>query len=71
MFSKEMIVSELSLVHRSAIKALKKLMGGKPNPTEMERFLIELCEAYGDFSDKSLIGELVEYAIPRLMEEKE
>lgn len=58
----KMVVSELSLVHRGAIKALKKLMSDKPNPTEMEKLLIKLCDADGDFSDKALIGELVEYA---------
>lgn len=37
-------------------------MSGKENPTEMEKLLVELCDADGDFSDKSLIAELVEYA---------
>ena len=58
----KMIVSELSFVHKSAIKTLKKIMSDKKEPTEMERLLIELCDADGDFSDKSLISELVEYA---------
>jgi len=58
----KMIVSELSLVHRTAIKTLKKIMTGKKNPTEMEKLLIDLCDADGDFSDRSLITELVEYA---------
>ena len=44
------------------IKTLKKIMSGKKNPTEMEKLLIDLCDADGDFSDKSLITELVEYA---------
>ena len=61
-FPGKMIVSELSLVHRTAIKSLKKIMSGKKNPTEMEKLLIDLCDADGDFSDKSLITELVEYA---------
>lgn len=61
-FYGKMILSELSLPHRTAIKALKKLMSSKENPTEMEKLLVELCDADGDFSDKSLIGELVEYA---------
>ncbi|MBR3932767.1 MAG: flavodoxin [Clostridia bacterium] len=61
-FPGKMIVSELSLVHRTAIKTLKKIMSGKKNPTEMEKLLIDLCDADGDFSDKSLITELVEYA---------
>ena len=61
-FPGKMIVSELSLVHRTAIKTLKKIMSGKKNPTEMEKLLIDLCDADGDFSDKSLITEPVEYA---------
>ncbi len=58
----KMILSELSIVHRGAIKTLKKIMSDKKNPTEMEKLLIELCDADGDFSDRSLIGELLNYA---------
>ena len=58
----KMIVSELSVVHKAAIVALKKIMSDKKEPTEMEKLLISLCDADGDFSDKSLINELVEYA---------
>jgi len=61
-FLGKMIVSELSLVHRTAIKALKKLMSDKENPTEMEKLLVKLCDADGDFTDKAAIEELVEYA---------
>ena len=61
-FLGKMIISELSLPHRAALKTLKKIMGGKENPTEMEKMLIELCDADGDFTDRSAIGELVEYA---------
>lgn len=57
----KMLVSELSLVHRTALKTLKKLMQGKENPTDMEKLLIELCDADGDFCDKNAIGELIEY----------
>ena len=57
----KMILSELSLPHRTAIKALKKLMSGKENPSEMEKLLVELCDKDGDFTDKSAIGELIEY----------
>ncbi len=57
----KMIVDELSLVHKTAIKALKKLMSDKENPTDMEKLLIDLCDADGDFSDKSLIYDLIEY----------
>ncbi|MBR6729272.1 MAG: flavodoxin [Clostridia bacterium] len=57
-----MILSELSLVHKTAIKTLKKIMSDKKEPTEMEKLLIELCDADGDFTDRTLIRELVEYA---------
>lgn len=57
----KMLVSELSLVHRTALKTLKKLMQGKENPTDMEKLLIELCDADGDFCDKEAIKALIEY----------
>ncbi len=60
-FLGKMILSELSLPHRTAIKALKKLMSGKENPTEMEKLLVTLCDADGDFSDRSAILPLLEY----------
>lgn len=61
-FMGKMILDELSFVHRSALKTLKQLMQGKKNPTEMEKLLIELCDANGDFTDKAAIKDLVEYA---------
>lgn len=61
-FLGKMILSELSLPHKAALKALKKLMSSKENPTEMEKLLIGLCDADGDFTDKGSIKELVEYA---------
>lgn len=60
-FMGRMVVDELSLVHRAAIKSLKKIMSAKENPTEMEKLLIELCDADGDFTDRNSIKELVEY----------
>ena len=60
-FMGKMILSELSLPHKTAIKALKKLMGGKENPSEMEKLLVELCDKDGDFTDKSAIKDLIEY----------
>ena len=57
----KMVVDELSLVHRTALKTLKKIMQGKENPSEMEKLLVELCDADGDFCDKEAIGELIEY----------
>ncbi len=56
-----MVVSELSLVHRTALKTLKKIMSDKKNPTEMEKLLINLCDLDGDFTDRALIKELVNY----------
>lgn len=60
-FMGKMILDELSLPHRTAIKALKKLMSSKENPSQMEKLLVELCDKDGDFTDKSAIGELIEY----------
>lgn len=61
-FMGKMVLDELSVVHKTALKTLKKIMQGKENPTEMEKLLIELCDANGDFTDKESIKELVEYA---------
>lgn len=61
-FLGKMVLDELSTVHRTAIKALKKLMSGKETPSEMEKLLIELCDCDGDYSDKGAIKPLVEYA---------
>jgi len=54
-----MVVSELSLVHRTALKALRKIMSEKKNPSEMEKLLVDLCDADGDFTDKNAIENLV------------
>ncbi len=58
----KMVVSELSLVHKAAIKTLQKIMADKKHPTEMEKLLINLCDLDGDFTDRELISELVQYA---------
>lgn len=60
-FMGKMILEEMNFADRTAIKMLKKVMSGRKNPSEMEKLLIELCETYGDFTDRSAIGELVEY----------
>ena len=60
-FMGKMILEEMNFADRTAIKMLKKVMSGRKNPTEMEKLLIELCETYGDFTDRSAIGDLVEY----------
>ena len=61
-FLGKMKLDELSLVHRTALKTLKKIMSSKENPSEMEKLLVELCDADGDFCDRESIKELVEYA---------
>ena len=60
-FPGKMIHSELSLPHRTALSALKKIMSSKEKSTEMEMLLAELCDADGDFSDFSYANELIEY----------
>ncbi len=61
-FLGRMVMAELSVPHRTAIKTLKKIMSTKKNPTEMEKMLAQLCDVDGDFTDKSVIEELVTYA---------
>lgn len=61
-FLGKMLLNELSLVHRTALKSLKKIMSGKENPSEMEKLLIELCDMDKDLCDKSLITDLVCFA---------
>ncbi len=60
-FMGKMIIEELSLPHKAAIKTLKKIMSGKENPSEMEKLLIKLCDESGDFTDLTAVDELVEY----------
>ncbi|MBR5239442.1 MAG: flavodoxin domain-containing protein [Clostridia bacterium] len=60
-FLGKMKMSELSLVHRTALKTLKKIMSSKENPSEMEKLLVELCDADGDFSDRNAITDLIQY----------
>ena len=60
-FTGKMIIDELTLVHKTALKTLKKIMTAKKEPTEMEKLLVELCDADGDFSDRSQISDLIDY----------
>ena len=60
-FLGKMKLDELSLVHRTALKSLKKIMQNKKNPSEMEKMLIDLCDADGDFSNKEDIKDLITY----------
>ena len=61
-FLGKMVMDELTVPHRTAIKALKKLMSGKENPTQMEKLLVDLCDIDADLTDKSAIAPLIEYA---------
>ena len=61
-FLGRMVMAELTVPHRTAIKTLKKIMSSKKNPTDMEKMLAELCDVDGDFTDKTVIDELVAYA---------
>lgn len=61
-FPGKMILSELTPVHRGAIKMLKKIMSEKKDTNDMEKLLIKLCETDGDFLDRELIKDLTEYA---------
>ena len=60
-FMGKMVLDELSLVHRTALTTLTKIMSNKEHPSDMEKLLIELCDADGDFSDKAAITPLIEY----------
>ncbi len=60
-FLGKMILDELSLPHRTALKTLKQIMLSKKEPNEMEKLLIELCETSGDFTDKDAIKDLINY----------
>lgn len=60
-FLGKMIIDELSLPHKAALRTLKKIMSGKENPTDMEKLLIELCDTSADFTDKEAIHELIDY----------
>lgn len=60
-FMGKMVLDELSVVHRTALKSLKKIMLAKKNPTPMEKLLVDLCDADGDFSDRGQIYDLVDY----------
>jgi len=61
-FPGKMIIEELSLPHRAALKTLKKIMTAKTNPTDMEKLLIKLCDTSEDMTDRAAIAELVGYA---------
>ncbi len=59
-FLGKMIMDELSLPHKAALKTLKKIMSAKENPTEMEKLLVKLCDANEDFTKQEYIQTLVD-----------
>ena len=61
-FLGKMLMDELSIVHRNALKALKKIMQNKQNPSEMEKLLVNLCDVDADMTDRNAIKDLVDYA---------
>ena len=69
-FPGKMVVDELSLVHKTLIKGLKKMIKDKENPTEMEKLLIELCDTDGDFLNREDIYPLVRYVVGEQIYEK-
>ncbi len=60
-FMGKMKVDELSAVHRAALKTLKKIMLAKKEPSDMEKLLIELCDADDDFTNLADADALIEY----------
>lgn len=62
-FMGKMVLDELIPVHRAALKTLKKIMSSKKEPTEMEKLLVDLCDADGDFTDIEEIKPLVDYIL--------
>lgn len=60
-FMGKMLTDELSLVHKAALKSLKKIMMGKENPTELEKLLVNLCDYNDDECDKNFINELIDF----------
>lgn len=61
-FPGKMIMSELTPVHRTAIKTLKKIMSAKENPSQMEKLLADLCDFDGGVIDNSVVKDLVDFA---------
>ena len=60
-FMGKMKTDELTPVHRAALKALKKVMQSRHNPTDMEKLLIELCDADDDFTNLADAETLIDY----------
>ena len=69
-FMGKMVNGELSIVHRTALKTLKQIMLSKENPSEMEKLLVDLCDADGDFTDKTQIKDLIDYVKEKIYANK-
>ena len=61
-FMGKMLTDELSLVHKTALKSLKKIMMAKENPSELEKLLVNLCDYNNDECDKNSTKDLIDYA---------
>lgn len=58
-FLGKMIMDELTLPHKAALKTLSKIMQRKENPTDMEKMLVNLCDVSVDLCDRSFVEKLV------------
>lgn len=64
-FMGKMVLDELSPVYRAALKSLKKIMLAKKNPSQMEKLLVDLCDADGDFCDPAQITDLISWVVTK------
>ena len=60
-FLGKMKMEELTVPHKAALVALKKIMTAKKNPSDMEKLLIELCDFDDDLTNLEDTRELIEY----------
>lgn len=60
-FMGKMLTDELSLVHKTALKSLKKIMMAKESPTELEKLLVNLCDYNDDECDRESADVLINY----------
>ena len=64
-FMGKMLMDELTVVHKTALKSLKKIMSSKKDPSDIEKLLVELCDADGDFSDPAQITDLISWVVTK------
>ncbi len=55
----KMIIDELSLPHRGALKALRAFLKAKPSLSPDMQMLLDLCGESNDFVDKNAIGPII------------